>query len=208
MTCYECILYNMLYKMLCNMIRNVLHNMLRAKKLPSLPPFPGLDQPACSACLFDNYLAASLSSSERTMPRFGRGPSAAAAGRSGVRGGGALASTAATAQLFLGRYLVYQASILRATYFMQGLAGFVIDFIQLLHGACVPVQEVKPGIDCGILSRPEGLHAEEVRQKGDHHLGHAWILRQSNALVAGPRCVMRCPTCISPSALGESADAA
>jgi hypothetical protein len=55
------------------------------------------------------------------MPRFGRGPLGAAAGQlSGVRGGGAaLASTAAAASSFLGGYLVYQASILRATYFMQ-----------------------------------------------------------------------------------------
>jgi hypothetical protein len=80
---------------------------------------------------------------------------------------------------FLGGYLVYQASILRATYFMQGLAGFVIDFIQLLHGACVPVQEVKPGINHGILSLPEGQHSEEASQTGHHHLGHAWNLRQT-----------------------------
>jgi hypothetical protein len=35
------------------------------------------------------------------MPHFGRGSSAAAAGRSGVHGGGALASTAAAAPSFL-----------------------------------------------------------------------------------------------------------
>ncbi len=121
------------------------------------------------------------------MPRFGRGPSAAAAGRSGMRGGGALALSAATVLLFLGRYLVYQASILRARCFMQGLAGFVIDFIQLLHGAGIPVQKVKPGIDYGILSLPEGRHSEEACQTGYHHLGHAWNLQQSNAPVACPR---------------------
>jgi hypothetical protein len=34
-------------------------------------------------------------------------------------------------------------------YFMEGLARFIDDFIQLLHGSCVPVQEVKPGINMG-----------------------------------------------------------
>jgi hypothetical protein len=61
---------------------------------------------------------------------------------------------------------------------MQGLAGFVVDFIQLLHGTGVPVQEVKPGINCEILSLPEGRHSEEARQTGHHHLGHAWNLQQ------------------------------
>jgi hypothetical protein len=93
------------------------------------------------------------------MPRFGRGSSVAAAGRSGVLGGEALASTAAAAPSFLGGYLVYQASTLRSTYLMQGLAGLVIDFIQLLHGADVPVQEVKPGINHGILSLLEERHS-------------------------------------------------
>jgi hypothetical protein len=81
-------------------------------------PYPGLDWPACSACLFNNCLAAWPSSSERVMPHFGWGSSAAAAGRSGVHGGGALpvASTAAAALLFLGGYLVYQANLLCATY--------------------------------------------------------------------------------------------
>jgi hypothetical protein len=87
------------------------------------------------------------------MPHFCRGLSAAAAGLSGVRGGGELALTAAKALLFLGRYLVNQSSSLCSTYFMEGLARFVVDFIQLLHGACVSVQEVKPGIKHGILSR-------------------------------------------------------
>jgi hypothetical protein len=48
-----------------------------------------------------------------------------------------LASTAAAAPSFVGGYLVFQASILRATYFLQGLVDFVVDFIQLLHGAGV-----------------------------------------------------------------------
>jgi hypothetical protein len=119
---------------------------------PPIFPFPDLDRPACSARLFNNCLAAWPSSSERAMPRFWRGSSAAMVGRSGVRGGGALASTAAAAPSFLGRYLVFQASILCATYFLQGLVDFVVDFIQLFHGSCVPVQEVKSGIKHGILS--------------------------------------------------------
>ena len=92
------------------------------------------------------------------MPRFWRGLSAAVVGRSGVRGR-ALASTAAAAPSFLGGYLVFQASIVRSTYFLQGLVDFVDDFIQLLHGAGVPVQEVKSGINHGILSLPEGRHS-------------------------------------------------
>ena len=98
------------------------------------------------------------------MPRFWRGSLAAVVGRSGVRGGGALALTAAAAPSFLGGYLVFQASVLRATYFLQGLVDFVVDFIQLLHGAGVPVQAVKPGINHGILSLPEGRHSEEAWQ--------------------------------------------
>ena len=65
--------------------------------------------------------------------------------------------------------MVYQASILRATYFLQGLVDFFVDFIQLLHGACVPVQAIKPGINHGILSLPEGRHSEEARQTWAKH---------------------------------------
>jgi hypothetical protein len=135
------------------------------------------------------------------MPRFGRGSSAAAAGRSGVCRGGALASTAAAAPSFLAGYLVYKASILCATYLMQGLAGFVVDFIQLLYGAGVPVQEVKPGINHGILSLPEGRHSEESRQTGifildTHGPCGKYGQLESNAPVNGPRCVMRCPSYI------------
>jgi hypothetical protein len=146
--------------MLRNMIHYVLHNMLHIKKPPShfLLSWSGS---AILQCPFiqQNYLLAWPSSLEKAMPRFGRGSSAAVAGRSGVRWGGALASTVAAAPSFLGGYLVYQASIFRATYFMQGLAGFVIYFIQLLHGAGVRVQEVKPGINLGILSLPEVRHS-------------------------------------------------
>ncbi len=48
---------------------------------------------------------------------------------------------------------------------MEGLAGLVVDFIQLLHGTGVPVQEVKPGIDHGTPSFPEGRHSEEARRQ-------------------------------------------
>jgi hypothetical protein len=91
--------------------------MLRAKNPPPILPFkfPDLDRPACSARVFNNYSSAWPSSSERAMPRFWRGSSAAV-----VRGGGALASTAAAAPSFLGGYLVFQASILFSTYFLQG----------------------------------------------------------------------------------------
>jgi hypothetical protein len=88
---------------------------------PPLPFSPSqiwnLDRPACNARLFNN-LSAWPSLSERAMPRFGRGSSAAVVGR-GVRGEGAPASTAVAAPSFLGGYLVFQASILRATYFLQ-----------------------------------------------------------------------------------------
>jgi hypothetical protein len=104
------------------------------------------------------------------MPHFWRGSSAAVMGLLGVRGGGALASTAAAALSFLGGYSV---SILRATYFLQGLVDFVVDFIQLLLGTCVHVQAIKPGINHGIISLPEGQHSEEAHQTGHHHLGHA-----------------------------------
>jgi hypothetical protein len=79
-------------------------------------------------------------------------------------------------------------------------AGFVNNFIQLLHG--VPAQDVNPGINTGILSLHEGLHSKEALQVGNHHLGHAWNLRQSREPVGGPRSVM-----LFPSAPGESADA-
>jgi hypothetical protein len=46
-------------------------------RTPLILPFPGPDRPACSALLFNNYLTASLSSSERAIPHFGRGPGAA-----------------------------------------------------------------------------------------------------------------------------------
>ena len=137
--------------------------MPRPRTPPPIFPFPDLDWPACSARLFNNYLSAWPSSSERVMPRFGRGPSARP--QSGVRGAAAApASTAAAAASFLDGYLVSQARILRATYFLQGLVDFFVDFIQLLHGAGVPVQAVKPGINHGILSLPEGRHSEEARQ--------------------------------------------
>jgi hypothetical protein len=50
-------LCSILYTMLCKMIRNV----LRDKNPSSLPSFPVPNLPACSASLFNNYLAALLS---------------------------------------------------------------------------------------------------------------------------------------------------
>ena len=138
--------------MLCNMIHNVLHNMLRAKNPPSHFPLPGPGS-ASQQCKFIQQLHVCLALIIREgHASFWRGSLAAVVGRSGVRRGGALAWTAAAAPSFLDGYLVSQASILRATYFLQGLVDFVDDFIQLLHGAGVPVQEVKSGINHGILS--------------------------------------------------------
>jgi hypothetical protein len=148
------------------MIHNVLHNMLRAKNPPSHFPLPGSGS-ASLQCPFIQQLLVGLALI------IGEGHATFLAGLIGCRGGAVGASTAAAAPSFLGGYLVFQASILRATYFLQGLVDFVVDFIQLLHGACVPVQEVKPGINHGILSVPEGRHSKEARQTGHHHLGHA-----------------------------------
>jgi hypothetical protein len=116
-----------------------------------------------------------------------------AAGWSGVRGGGLWRSAGIDIRggsVILGRKIGVPGQYLARNVLY---ACFVVDFIQLLHG--VPV-------DTGILSLQEGRHSKEALQVGDHHLGHAWNLRQSRAPVGGPRCVMRCP-----SAPGESADA-
>jgi hypothetical protein len=187
-------LYNMLYTMLCNMIHNVLHNMLlRAKNPPSHSPLPWSGSASLQCPFIQQLLVGLALIIGEGHATFRLGSSAAAVGRSGVRGGEALASTAPAAQSFLGGYLLYQASILPTTYFMQGLAGFVVNFIQLLHGAGVPVQEVKPGINHGILSLHEEGRSKEARQTGhiilDSH-GTSCKLGQSNAPVAGPRCVM------------------
>jgi hypothetical protein len=118
--------------MLCNMIHNVLHHMLRAKESPWPPfsPFPGLDRPACSARSFNNYLSAWPSSSESAMPRFGRGSSEAAAGRSGMRGGGALSlprQPRRPRRSWVDTWCTRPASCAQR---MKGLAGFVVDSIQ------------------------------------------------------------------------------
>ncbi len=74
----------------------------------NLPPSPPcgvwIGQPAVPVYSTIAWLLRShhFRGTQRAMPRFGLGPSAAAAGRSGVRGGGALASTAAAALSFLG----------------------------------------------------------------------------------------------------------
>ena len=74
-----------------------------------------------------------------------------------------LASTAAAAPSFLGGYFLYQASILRATYFLQASSSTSSSLS--VHGC--HVEEVKPGINHGILSLPEGRHSEEASQVGD-----------------------------------------
>jgi hypothetical protein len=68
--------------------------------------------------------------------------------------------------------------------------GFIVDFIQNVHG--IPVQEVNLGVDTQILSLSEG----QPRQIGDHYLGHAWNLQQRSAPVSRPRCCMWCPTAL------------
>jgi hypothetical protein len=94
---------------------------------PPIFPFPGPDRPACSASLFNNCLASWPSSSERAMPHFGRGSSAAAAGRSGVRRGGALAQQRRPSRSWMDTWCTRPTSCVQR---MQGLAGFVVDFIQ------------------------------------------------------------------------------
>jgi hypothetical protein len=170
--------------------------------VPRHPPprtFPGPDRPACSAHLFDNLELLGC-----FALIIGEGHATFRAGTIGGRGravGGAWRRSAG----------FDSSNCPVVLWLILGVPGqhlalnllHVVNFIQLLHGAGVPVQEVKPGIDHGILSLPEGRHSEEACQTGDHHLGHAWNFRQSNALAAGPRCVIWCP-----SAPGESANAA
>jgi hypothetical protein len=125
------------------MIHNVLHNMQRARNIPSHFPLPGSGSASLQCPFIQQLLVGLALIVGEGHATFRAGLIGGRGGAVGVCGGGALASTAAAAPSFLGGYLVYQASILRARYFMQGFAGFVVDFIQLLHGASVPVQEVK-----------------------------------------------------------------
>ncbi len=110
--------------MLCNMIHNVLQNMLRAKNPPSHFPLPGPGSTS-PQCKFIQQLLVGLALLIR------EGHATFLAGLISCRGGavggarrGALASTIAAAPSFLGGYLVFQASIFRATYFLQCLVDF------------------------------------------------------------------------------------
>jgi hypothetical protein len=199
-------LYNMLCKMLCNMIRNVLHKMLRAKKPP--PPLPGSGSALASLqCQFIQQLLGCFALIIR------KGRATFRVGAIGGRGGAVRGARRRSAGFDRrdGPVVLGQIHGVPGQHFVLNvlhagpcrLPKFVINFIQLLHGAGVPVQEVKPGIDHGILSLPEGRHSEEACQTDDHHLEHAWNLLQSNAPVAGPSCVMLCP-----SVPGESSHAA
>jgi hypothetical protein len=133
------------------------------------------------------------------MPRFWRGSLAAVVGRSGVRGGGALASTAAAAPSFLGGYLVSQASILRATYFLQGLVvSSTSSSFSMAQASLYKQSSLASTMGSWVF-----LKGDTLRKLGK--------LGQSNSPVAGPRLatgprpatgVMLCP-----SAPGESADA-
>jgi hypothetical protein len=137
--------------------------MLRAKKKTSHFPVPGSGSASLQCRVIQQLLVGLALIIGKGHATFRLGSSAAAVGRCGVRGAGALASTAAAALSFLGGYLVYQASILRSTYFMQGLAGFIIDFIQLLHDADVLYKKSSPGINHGILSLHEERHSRSLR---------------------------------------------
>jgi hypothetical protein len=84
------------------------------------------------------------------MPRFWQGATALRQwGYSEGRRGGAPASPATVATLFLGGTLVCQTNNLRfqAEVYVY-YAGFVVNFIQLVHSFLV--QEVNPGVDTGI----------------------------------------------------------
>jgi hypothetical protein len=190
----------MLQTLLCSMIHNVLYNMLRAKNPPSHFPLPGSGS-ASLQCPFIQQLLVGLALIIREghatfrAGSIGGATVGAAVGGAWRRSGAGFDSRCGP--VVLGRILGIPGQHLARNVFH---AGLVVDFIQLVHG--LPVQEVKPGIDHGTLSVPEGRHSEEASQVGYQHLGHARHLRQSNAPVADPRCLLRCP-----SAPGEIADA-
>ena len=173
--------------MLCNMLHNMLHNMLRAKKPPShfSPPWVWICLPAVPVystitCLLGPHHRRGpchVSGGAHRWPLLGCGRGCVKEERRWLR--------QPLLPVVLGRILGVPGQHLARNVLH---AGFVVDFIQLVHG--LPVQEVKPGIDHGILSVPEGRHSEEARQVGDQHLGHAWHLRQSNAPFADPRCLV------------------
>jgi hypothetical protein len=150
-------LYNMLYMMLWNMIHHVLHNMLRAKNHPSHFPLP-CSGSASLQCLFIQQLLVCLALIIAALIRR-RGPCHFRAGPIGGSGEAALGGAwrrsgagfdSCCGPVVLGRILGVPGQHLARNVLH---AGFVVDFIQLVH--CLPVQEVKPGIDHGILSVPE-----------------------------------------------------
>jgi hypothetical protein len=180
--CYdEGMLYNMLYTMLCNMIHNVLHNMLRAKNPPSHFPLSG----SRSASLQYRFIQQLLVGLALII---GEGHATFRLGLIGGRGGAVGGARSRSAGLdssggpvVLGWILGVpgQHLVRNLLHAWPGLAGFVVDFIQLLHGASVPVQEVKPGINHGIKSLHKERHSEEACQTGHHHLVNVWNLRQT-----------------------------
>ena len=149
--------------MLCNMIHNVLHNMLRAKNPPSHFPLPGPGS-ASQQCKFIQQLLVCLA----LIIREGHATFLAGLidGRGGAVGGARRRSAGLDSRcgrVVLGWILGVPGEHLALNLLPAGPCSFV-HFIKLLHGAGVPVQAVKPGINHGILSLPEGRHSEEARQ--------------------------------------------
>ena len=185
------------------MIHNVLHNMLRAKNPPSHFPLPGPGS-ASQQCKFIQQLLVCLALIIR------EGHATFLAGLIGGRGGAVGGARRRSAGLdsrggpvVLGWILGVPGEHLARNLLPAGPCSFV-HFIKLLHGAGVPVQAVKPGINHGILSLPEGRHSEEARQTWAKQFSS----RRTDAgprLATGPRPATGVMLC--PSAPGESADA-
>ena len=159
--------------MLCNMIHNVLHNMLRAKNPPSHFPLPGPGS-ASQQCKFIQQLLVCLALIIR------EGHATFLAGLIGGRGGAVGGARRRSAGLdsrggpvVLGWILGVPGEHLARNLLPAGPCSFVY-FIKLLHGAGVPVQAVKPGINHGILSLPEGRHSEEARQTLAKQFSSRW----------------------------------
>ena len=162
------------------MIHNVLHNMLRAKNPPSHFPLSG-SASASLQCPFIQQLLVGLAliigEGHATFRAgfIGGAAVGAAVGGAWRRSGAGFDSRCGP--VVLGRILGIPGQHYDLARNVPR-AGFVVDFIQLVHG--LTEQEVKPDIDHGILSLPEGQHSEEARKTGHHHLGHAaWKLRQT-----------------------------
>jgi hypothetical protein len=97
------------------------------------------------------------------LPHFGRGPSAATAGRSGVHRGGALASTAAVAPSFLGRYVVYHQVGMPPRYLVyhQGQARWSCPQTPLSQAQVALIQGLPSGLPL-VAHRPSVPHAWAV----------------------------------------------